>query len=95
MPTTSDQDDQRGQRQPLPQPVGAQICLTMRAHRPYTMCPMRSTCCGLWPGGASVRWVIAPSRMTRTVWLSPIVSSSVSEVRMTAMPSAVTARTSS
>ena len=35
------------------------------------------------PGAASTRWVIAPSRITRTVWLRPIVSSSVSEVRIT------------
>ena len=32
--------------------------------------------------------VIAPSRMTRMVWLSPIVSSSVSEVSTIATPSA-------
>ena len=60
-----------------------------------TMCPMRSTWRGLWPGSASVAKVISPSRITSTVWLRPIVSSSVSEVRMTATPSAVTARTSS
>ena len=58
----------------------------------YTMCPMRSTWRGLWPGAASVRCVISPSRITSSVWLRPIVSSSVSEVRMTASPSAVTAR---
>ena len=59
------------------------------AHPPHTMCPIRSTCSRLVRRARRRRAaVITPSRMTRTVWLRPIVSSSVSEVRMTAMPSA-------
>ena len=50
---------------------------------------MRSICCGFAPGGASARWVISPSRMTRTLWQRPIVSSSVSEVSTMATPSPV------
>ncbi len=87
-----DEDDEGGQRQPLAQAVGAEA-VDERRHQ--TMCPIRSTWRGLAPGLASARWVIAPSRMTRTVWLRPMVSSSVSEVRITPRPSAVTARTSS
>ena len=49
MPTSDDQDDERGERQPLPQPVGSRV-LSIAASPPQTMCPMRSTCRGLWPG---------------------------------------------
>ena len=87
-----DQDDQRGQRQPLARAGPLQTCIDKPAH---TICPIRSTCRGLCPGLAAVRWVISPSRITSTVWLRPIVSSSVSEVSTTATPSAVTARTRS
>ena len=34
-------------------------------HGHHTMCPMRSTCCGLPPGLASKRSVTTPSRITR------------------------------
>ena len=72
--------DQRGERQPLAQPVRPEAA-DQRRHQ--TMCPIRSTWRGFAPGLASARWVISPSRMTSTVWLSPMVSSSVSEVRIT------------
>ena len=60
-----------------------------RSHAPpphQTMCSISSTCSGFRPGLASKRSVITPSRITRMVWLRPIVSSSVSAVRMMPMP---------
>ena len=43
-----DEDDQRRERQPLAQAVGAEA--GDAAPSPQTMCPMRSTCCGLRAG---------------------------------------------
>ncbi len=90
-----DQDHERCEREPLPHAVRSEPLDESVHMPPQTMCAMRSTWLGLWPGLASVANVTSPSRITSTVWLRPIVSSRVSEVRMTATPSAVMARTSS
>ena len=93
----ADQDHQREQRQErhrLPQ-MRAPRSDRARSHQGYTMCSISSTCSGLLPAAASKRLVITPSRMTRMVWLRPIVSSSVSAVRMIPMPSSESARISS
>ena len=64
-----------------------QVCLR-HDWSPQTMCSSTATWLGLASAGASKRPVIMPSRMTRMVWQSPIVSSSVSEVRTMLTPCA-------
>ena len=86
--------DKRAERRRFAQAIEPDLRNKIR-HAAHTICLMSSTGRGFSSGLASHLCVMVPSRITSMVWLSPIVSSRVSEVRTIATPCLVTARASS